>query len=237
MIGTLNESPLHQALKMHYLEHYTGGCGALEAPVGSYVADVLCGRDIYEIQTGSLGAMRSKLQALLPDYRVVVVLPVAVRSTIIKLASDSDGELDGTFTKRRSPKRGTILNLLDELVSVPHLLNHANFIVDVALIEQEQLRSFCPKARRGRGGWRTIERRLLAVQAIHRFASAADLWDLLETPPAEPFGTAELADALGAPRDTAQKLAYCLRGAEQIEQVGKKGNALLYCRAHPQEPA
>lgn len=231
MIGTLNEGPLHEALKIHYLEHHADPGAELEVPVDGFVADVLCGQQIFEIQTAGLGSMRRKLEQLLPDYQIVVVLPVAVRSVIIKLSKDNDG----TFTRRRSPKRGTLLSVLDELVSVPGLLNHPNFTLEVALIEQELVRVYSDSARRGRGGWRTVERRLLALLATHRFSSSADLWQLLEGEVCEPFGTADLAVALGSNRSTAQKFAYCLRGAEQIAQVGKNGNALLYSRVPNQE--
>lgn len=228
MIGTLNEGPLHQALKSHYLSQHAPVDGLLEAPVGGFVADVLCGRRIFEIQTGSLGAMRRKLEQLLPDYEVVVVLPVAVRSTIVKMSRDNDG----TFSSRRSPKRGSLLNVLDELVSVPALINHPNFALDVVLIEQELIRTYSAAARRGRGGWRTVERRLLTLKDTHRFSTAADLWALLERTLPNPFGTLELAEALGTTRAVAQKFAYCLRGADQISVVGKAGNALLYERSH-----
>ncbi|MFK7914992.1 MAG: hypothetical protein AB8B93_13830 [Pseudomonadales bacterium] len=231
MIGTLNESPLHEALKFHYLEHHADPGAQLEVPVNGFVADVLCGQQIFEIQTAGLGTMRRKLNLLLPDYQIVVVLPVAVRSVIIKLSQDNDG----TFTRRRSPKRGTLLSVLDELVSVPELLNHPNFTLEVALIEQELIRTYSDSARRGRGGWRTVERRLLSVLDTHRFGCAGDLWTLLDNDLSEPFGTAELALALGSKRSVAQKYAYCLRGAEQIAQVGKQGNALLYSRVPIQE--
>ena len=43
--------------------------------------------------------------------------------------------------------------------------------------------------------------------------------------------TAQLASALGRPRQLAQKAAYCLRESGVIHQVGKSGNALRYSRS------
>ena len=44
------------------------------------------------------------------------------------------------------------------------------------------------------------------------------------------FTTADLAAALGGPRQLAQRMAYCLRAVGVIEAVGKQGNAVLYAR-------
>ncbi len=228
MIGTLNESPLHLALKTHYLAQLEQGVA--EAPVGDYVADLRAGQVLYEIQTRGFGAMRAKLEHLLPSYQVLLVHPIAVSSVIVKLSQAEDG----TFTQRRSPKKGQLLNLLDELVSIPQLLAHPNFELEVVLIEQELLRRYESALRRGRGGWRNVERRLLGVHSTHRFSTCNDLWALLQMPLTEPFGTLELADALACSRSMAQKFAYCMRAAKEIELVGKKGNSLLYRRCYPQ---
>ncbi|MGI9326394.1 MAG: hypothetical protein ACR2PZ_14325 [Pseudomonadales bacterium] len=224
MIGTLNESPLHRALKGHYLSRLD--CAVAEAPVGDYVADLLDGQQIYEIQTRGLGSMRHKLEQLLTDFRVVVVHPIASVSVIVKLSQ----EADGTFSRRRSPKKGQLLNVLDELVSIPELLQHPNFELEVVLVEQELIREYACALRRGRGGWRTIERRLLNLLSAHRFRSCGDLWNLLQEELVQTFGTVEIAQALGSNRAMAQKFAYCMRHAGEIEVVGKQGNSLLYER-------
>lgn len=242
MIGTLNESPLHQALKTYYARAQevaqqqlvrdadtdVGPAAHTEVAVAGYgyVADVLCGQQIVEIQTGGLGALRRKLMRLLDDFRILVVYPIATRSYIVKLSQQGDG----TFTRRRSPKRGSLLNLLDELVSIPELLLHPNFELEVVLVEQEVIREFAPKLRRRRGGWRTVERHLLNVEDTHRFSGAADLWQLIERAPEEPFDTADLAEGMGANRSTAQKFAYCMKAIGEIEVVGKNGNSRLYRR-------
>ncbi len=43
-----------------------------------------------------------------------------------------------------------------------------------------------------------------------------------------PFHTGQLAEALGAQRWVAQRIAYCLRKMGAANQVGKQGNAWLY---------
>ena len=64
IIGTLNEGPLHRALKTQYARRYAAANrSASEVQVGDYVADVIGDDNVrYEIQTGGFGAIRRKLE-------------------------------------------------------------------------------------------------------------------------------------------------------------------------------
>jgi len=220
-IGTLNEGPLHQALKSLYSE----GEATEEVCVGSYVADVRGADDVlYEIQTGGFANLKKKLGTLVENHRVVLVHPIAQIRYIVKLPVREDGEA----TRRRSPKRGSIADIVTELVSIPLLLNHPNFELEVVLIEEDEVRVFAPEKVRGRKGWRVVQRRLVEVLERHRFCSAADLFYLVPGELPETFTTKDLAEAMQQPRWIAQKLAYCLREAGEITLCGKEGNALCY---------
>ena len=222
-IGTLNEGPLHQAIKALYLDD-----GASEeVAVGDFVADVVAAdQTLVEIQTAGFGSLKRKLARLLEDYRVVLVHPIAAVRYIVKLPVDADQPA----SRRKSPKRGTVCHVLDELVSIPQLLSHPNFELEVLLIEEEELRSFDPKRVRRRGGWRVVQRRLQEVVGRERFKTPADLFRLAPGALPDTFTTADLASAMGEPRWLAQKLAYCLREAGEITICGKQGNALVYRR-------
>jgi hypothetical protein len=222
-IGILNEGPLHQALKAHY-----AAAGAREeVAIGGFVADVLdASGSIYEIQTSGFTSLRRKLQSVLEQHRVVLVHPIAQVRYIVKLHDEEDRQA----TRRRSPKRGSVAQVLDKLVSIPQLLDHPNFELEVALIEEEEIRRRAAGRSWRRNGWQVVQRRLCRVLEQHRFARAADLWSLLRAPLDDDFTTVDLALALGEPRWLAQKLAYCLRATGQIEICGKQGNALRYVR-------
>jgi len=221
-IGTLNEGPLHQALKALYLE----SDGEEEVPVGSYVADVRSADQVlYEIQTGGFAPLKKKLAILLERYRVVLVHPIAAVRYIVKLPDAEDEQA----SRRRSPKRSTVANIVEELVSIPHLLDHPNFELEVVLIEEDEIRVFDPRVRRRRG-WRVISRQLTSVVDRQRIRSHEDLFSLINGPLPEQFTTLDLADAMGQPRWLAQKLAYCLRESGAVVLSGKSGNALRYRR-------
>ncbi len=219
----MNEGPLHQAVKALYLED-----GATEeVAVGNFVADVVASdQTLVEIQTAGFGSLKRKLSELVEDNRVVLVHPIAAVRYIVKLPT----EADQPATRRRSPKRGAVCHVLDELVSIPTLLCHPNFELEVLMIEEEELRAYDPKKVRRRGGWRVVQRRLAEVLGRERFRAPADLFRLAPGALPVQFTTADLADAMGEPRWLAQKLAYCLREAGEINICGKQGNALCYQR-------
>lgn len=221
-IHTLNEKPLHAALKRWYRKPGD----RLEVPLDGYVIDLVRKEQLVEFQTANFSAIRRKLKKLLERHPVRLVYPIEREKWLIKLPA-SKGE---KLVRRKSPKRGRVEDVFAELVHLPKLMGHPNFSLEVLLIQGEEVRRFDPKRAWRRKGWVTKERRLLAVVARARFEAPLDLQALVPEALDEPFTTAELAHALVAPRRLAQKMAYCLREMEALEVCGKRGNAWLYAR-------
>ncbi len=221
-IGTLNEKPLHAALKAWYAQPGD----RLEVPVEGFMIDIVRGDLLIEIQTGSFSALKRKLARLLETHPVRLVYPIAAQKWIVRLGEG--GEVIG---RRKSPRRGMVADLFAELVSFPALLDHAHLSLDVLLIHEDELRRR-GEGRQGwrRGGWVIAERRLIEVVGQQRFTASGDLLRLLPDDLPEPFTTADLASALGCPRRLAQQAAYCLRESGAISATGKCGNAVLYAR-------
>jgi hypothetical protein len=221
-ISTLNEKPLHAALKAWYARPGD----QLEVRLEEFIIDIIRDDLLIEIQTSSFASIKRKLVALTAQYPVRLVYPVAREKWIVKLAEDHSTRL----SRRKSPKRGTVEEVFRELVSFPRLLAHPNFALEVLLIQEEELRRHDPRHGWRRRGWVTHERRLLEVVERQVFCTPADMDRLLPASLAEPFSTSDLATAVGRPRRLAQRMAYCLREMDVIEPVGKQGNAILYVR-------
>jgi hypothetical protein len=221
-ISTLNEKPLHAALKAWYA--HTGD--RLEVPVDGYIVDVVRDGLLIEIQTHHFAPLKDKLAKLTTNHPVRLVYPVARAKWIVKLTRDGSG----AKSRRKSPKRGAVEQVFKELVSFPELLAHPNFSLDVLLIHEEEVRRYDGTRAWRRRGWVTEERRLLEVVGEHHFAGPADMAALLPPGLQQPFTTAGLASALEKPRWLAQKMAYCLREMGVIAQTGKRGRAFLYRR-------
>jgi len=218
-IGTLNERSLHAALKAWYAEEGD----RFEVPVDGFVADIVRGDTIIEIQTGSTSALRRKLPALLRRHPVRLALPVVTRRAIVRV--DDRGHETGS---RRSPKRGGWVDAVSELVSLREVLGDPNLSVDVLLIREEEVRA--PGPTRRRRGWTVRDRRLVEVIDSVTFREPIDYLAFVPPDLDEPFTTRELADALGRPLWLAQKIAYTLRHVGTLRSVGKRGNSILYER-------
>lgn len=219
-IGRLNEQPLHAALKARYARPGD----PLEVPVDGFVIDVVRDELLIEIQTGNFSSIKRKLRALVRDHPVLLVYPIPYEKWLLKLPK----EAGGATKRRKSPKRGAVEEVFAELVSFPRLLTTPTFSLEVLLTQEEEVRRYAgPQAWRLHG-WVVEERRLLDVVERHRFETPADLGALLPADLPSPFTTADLAKALDQSRRLAQQMAYCLRKADVITEVGRRGRSILY---------
>lgn len=218
-IGTLREGGLHRDLKSIYASHGA----STEQLVGKYVVDVLDGNHITEIQTANFSALNSKLQGLLKTHSVTVVYPIAIRKTLVKHTEAGE-------QKRKSPRTGTTLDLFDELVYMPTLLDHANLDLELAYVSIEEHRVFDAKRAWRRNHWVVIERRLEEITQQERFTSMSGLFSKFGGDLPTQFTTSTIARKLSTTRNKAQKFAYCFRQANVIRACGKDGNAVIYER-------
>ncbi len=223
-IGSLNEKPLHAALKKWCAK----GRSRTEVSIDGFVIDVVRGKTLVEIQTKSFTSIRRKLLALTERHKVILVHPIAQEKWIVRLTTNGDGT--ETRQRRRSPKRGKFEDVFRELVSMPGLLKHPNFSLQVVLIREEEIRVHDAKRGWRRKGWVIQERHLIDVVDQRLFETPEDFMRHLPAGFPDEFTTAELAAAFGRPRWLAQKAAYCLREMGAIEPIGKRGHAVLYRR-------
>jgi len=218
-----NEKSLHAALK----EWYAQPNDRFEVPIDGFVIDIVRDDLLVEIQTRNFAAIKRKLARLTVCHPVRLVYPIAREKWIVKPA----GSRHGQFGRRKSPKRGTIENVFEELVSFPELLLNPNFSIELLLTQEEEFRRYDTTRRWRRKGWVTYKRRLLQVIEQRLFQVPADMCVLVPSALTEPFTTADLAITIAKPRRLSQKMVYCLRLMGCITPMGKRGNAILYSRA------
>lgn len=218
-IGLLNEKALHASLKQWYARQGD----RFEVPVSGFVIDIVRDDLLIEIQTGSFASIKLKLNRLVRSHQVRLVYPIVQEKWIVRSATGDPGRV----VRRKSPKRGRLEDLFREMVSIPQLLSHRNFSFEVLMIQEEQARRYEGKRQWRRRGWAIEARRLLEVLDRRLFKESAD-WRGFLPEGLESFTTEDLATALGAGRDLAQKMAYCLREGRVIELIGKRGRAHLY---------
>jgi hypothetical protein len=213
-IGTLNESSLHAALKADYA--LPGD--EFEVPLDGFVIDIRRPDLLIEIQTGSFAAMGNKLDRLLGEHRMLLVYPIAVETYLEKPEAKP----------RKSPTRGSIYDLFEELVSIPTLLDHPNLSLEVALVSVSKVQVPDASVRRGRGGFRTTDRVLREIIERRRFDQSVDLLELVPDDLPAVFTTADLARRAGVGRDVAQRMAYCLRPLGLFHERGRTKAGIEY---------
>lgn len=151
-IGTLKEKRLHSIIKHFLCDNETyHEVGIADT---RYVADVRIGNLIYEVQTGDFYPMRRKIEHYLTktDCTVTVVHPIPV----CKWISWVDPETHEILPRKRSPKRGSPIDLLPQLYSLlPHLQN-PRLRYHLLLLEVEDFRLL--NGRRSRDRKRGSER-------------------------------------------------------------------------------
>jgi hypothetical protein len=218
-IGVLREGPLHAAVKVALAQPGD----RLEVPVGRFVIDLVrADGELVEVQTGGFGGLTAKLDALLDDHRMRIVHPVAAERRIVRV--DAEGEV---LSARRSPRRATVVELFDKLVTFPSLLAHPNLTIEVLLGREDHIRGPGPVRVRRRTR-DPGERRLVEVIERIELRAPADVLAVLPALPQEPFSTRELGTLLGCPTVLAQRTVYCLRLMELIEPAGKRQRTPLH---------
>ena len=242
-IGLLNEKSLHADLKTWYARPDD----EIEVKIDGYFIDIVRSTHrlnqrregngvqadlepqdllLVEIQTGNFSAIKHKLNDLTARHSLRLVYPIAQEKWIVKRPrmKGDDG------TRRKSPKRGQVVDIFRELVYIPELLNSPNFSLEVLLIQEEEVRRYDGRKGWRRGGWVTEERHLLSVVERQIFQDKDDLWRLIPSKLPAEFTTTDLTRVMKIPKRTAGQVAYCLRRMNAIEQIGKSGRSYLYAR-------
>ncbi len=219
-IGQLKERSLHAAIK----EWYSRPADRVEEKVGQYIVDIARDDLLLEIQTGSFSKLKKKLAHLLLEHRVRLVYPLPRLRWIVKVARRGGKQL----SRRKSPRRGKLTDIFDELVSIPELIANENFSLDVLITEEEEVR--CDD---GKGSWwrkRTSirDRRLLNIEEKVELHRPEDFLRFLPAALPCPFTNRQLAAKARIRIHLVRKMTYCMRKMGAIKQVGKRGNELLF---------
>lgn len=227
-INTYNEKSLHADLK----QWYALPGDKMEVRVDGYIIDLVRGDLLIEIQTGGFSPLKRKLAHLAQAHPVRLVFPVALEKWIIRLPIAESQKPQ----RRKSPKRGRVEQVFQQLVYIPGLLENENFSLEVLMIREEEVRRFERNKAWRRKGWVTHERRLLEVVDRCVFQNPGELACLLPENMAASFTVRDVSSATGQPDWLARKMVYCLKALGIIVAQGKRGRAVLYTRAERAAP-
>ena len=186
-----------------------------------YVADILDGDTIYEIQTGGFSPLREKIEWILENtsYRVVVIHPIAETKWVSKIGDD--GKISG---RRKSPRHGRIEDIAGELYFFRSFLNNPRFSLMALMIEAEQ---YVKPQRKGRR-LKKYELIPMSLLGAYLFKSREDYGYFLPDSLPETFtvkGYSQHAKIYGM---DAYSIVKTLCGLGLVEECGNIGRAQAY---------
>ena len=215
----MNEHSLHSAIK----EWYSLPEDRFEVRIDRFIIDIVRGSLLIEVQTKSFRAIKRKLSSLVENHEVRLVYPIPDRKWIVRITES--GEL---ASKRKSPRKGRLVDLFYELVSIPDLIARENFSLEVLMIEEEEIR-----CNDGKGSWRRRgvsikDRKLIDVRDGVFLRNEDDFRRFLPGGLERPFTNQSLADLTGISLYLTRKMTYCLRKMGAIRLIGKNGRELIF---------
>lgn len=225
-IGTLSEKRMHRVLK-HYVcpdsSRHEINMG------GKYVADVLDGGEIYEIQTGSFYPLAKKLKYYVEstDFHVTIVHPVAAKRYLVWI----DPETGEAAPRRLSPKRESAADVLPELIYIWDLLRSGRVSVRILFIEEEEYRFLNGWSKDRKRGSGRYERMPVSIGDELTLHGPSDLAVFMPEGLPEPFTAEEYGKCLHL---RGRRLYMALKTLEKCGITvlsGKRGRANVWKKA------
>ncbi|WP_124098440.1 hypothetical protein [Ruminococcus sp. Marseille-P6503] len=221
-IGTLGEKTLHAVLKNYYEPHQENH----EIRVGGFVADIVGENGITEIQTGNFSKLTRKLEHFLEFCSVTVVYPIPA----VKYLSWMDpltGEIAG---RRKSPRKGTIYDVMPELYRIKYTLDNPRMNLCLCMLEVEEIRYLNGWSRDRKKGSSRCDRIPLRITDEIYIRTPYDYNVFLPETLPEEFTSQDLAAHAGISRTLAQTTLNILSFLETADRCGKRGNNIIYRR-------
>lgn len=221
-IGTLGEKTLHAVLKNYYEPHTENH----EIKVGGFVADIVVENGIIEIQTRNFSKLTKKLERFLEFCSVTVVYPIAT----VKYLSWLD-PISGEITDRRkSPRKGSIYDIIPELYSIKYTLDNPRMNLCLCMLEVEEIKYLNRRTKSRKKGTSKCDRIPLKLMDEIYIRSPYDYNIFLPKTLPEEFTSLDLAAHAGIIRPLAQTTLNILSYLEVVERCGKYGNNIIYRR-------
>lgn len=218
-ININNEKSLHSSIK----QWYAVPGDRLEVKLDKYIIDLVREDSLIEIQTRNFSAIGGKLRELVKYNKVILVHPIAIEKYIVIIE-----EPDKIISRRKSPKKGKLVDLFNELIRIPDLIVEENFVLEILMTKEEEIR-----CKDGKGSWRRkgisiVDRKLVEVVEKVTFREGKDFLRFLPEDLPENFTNKELAKTMKITVYKARKVTYCLRKMKLIKEVGKQRNELIF---------
>ncbi len=234
-IGTLGEKQMHAAIKRFICSDKTkhevlidgsDGCISKEtddkkAKKRRFVADILNGNTIYEIQTGSFAPLREKIRWVLENtsYNLMLIHPIAEKKWI----SIIDSKTGKISPRKPSPQKGKLKDIIPELYYIEEFLSSPRFSLVILMMEAEQYKKNGEKSKR-RQKYKKYELIPISLFRAHVFSSPDDYAVFIPEGLEEHFTVKQYSQRsgiYGLDAYSAVKLLCHLGLVRQVENIGR----------------
>ncbi len=219
-IGTLREKTIHSVLKYYYAPDSVYH----EIKIGSYVADICVDGEIFEVQTRNFNKMRDKLDFFLKEHDVTIIYPVAHTKWLLWL----DTETGALTPKRKSPKTGTIYQIIPELYKIKMFISNPRLHLIISLIDVEETRYLNGWSRDKKKGSSRMDGIPVGIYDEVRIDTFDDYTIFLPDALPETFTSKDLGKAAKISPNRAATLLNVLLETNAVSRVGKSGHSYLY---------
>jgi len=219
LIGTLFERSMHASLKQ-WIARPGDLC---EQVVDDYVIDVIHNDLLIEIQTKNFSKIKTKLNHLLKQHKVLLVHPIPKNKWIIKIDRDHQ-----QLSRRKSPKKGRVEEFFREAVYIPDLLMNSNLSVKILLVNMDEYWTNEKKGSWRRKYWSIADQILKDVVNVMDIQRVDDYLKFFPQNINQPFTNKDLSSELGISYSLAGKISYTLRKMGILKLAGKSGNSYLF---------
>ena len=237
-IGTLGEKQMHAAIKRFICPDTSkhevkmdrkSDQEAQGSKTRRFVADILDGKNVYEIQTGSFAPLVKKIKWILEntDYNVTVIHPIA-ESKWVNIIGD-----DCNISRRyKSPQKGKIEDLASELFYIRDFISCPRFSLVILMLEAEQYKKNLEQDKRGRSKYQKYELIPMNLLRAHVFYGLEDYRYFLPEKLDGAFTVKQYSDATRIRGKDAYSIIHTLCHLGLIQEHGKIGRATAYKRGN-----
>ena len=242
-IGTLGEKQMHAAIKRFICpnEHchevkIDGSSGCIKPSCDEdnnekkqkkrrFVADILEGNTIYEIQTGSFGPLREKIQWILDNtsYNVMLIHPIAETKWVSFISTDGN-----IGQRKKSPRKGKLFDIAPELYYLRDFLSSPRFSLVILMMEAEQYKKNTVKDDRKRPRYKKYELIPISLLRAHIFKELSDYSCFIPVTLPERFTVKQYSAETKILGIDAYSIVKTLCYVGLLEEDGNIGRAVAY---------
>lgn len=219
-IGTLSEKTMHAVLK----EYYDCNPENHETKIGTFVADIVCEDGIIEIQTRQLYKLNRKLDLFLEYCDVTVVHPLPAK----KYISWIDKKTGECTNRRKSPKKCTIYDAINELYSIKFTLDNPRIKIILPMLEVEDVRYLNGWSKDKKRGSSRCDRIPIDIIDEIEINNVSDFSIFIPKGLKKEFTSNDFAKVAKIDINTARTTINILSYLEIIKNIGKSGRKKLY---------